>query len=90
MPFPQPTPADATADPISRSAMLERTGLAAFHHQLEVASTMDWARALAIDPDVLLPAAVVADRQTLGRGRQGARWWQPPGSLTASVVIDAR
>ncbi len=86
----QPTLADSEFDPISGSAMLERTGLAAFHHQLEVVSTMDWARALAIDPDVLLPAAVVADRQTLGRGRQGARWWQPPGSLAVSVVIDAR
>jgi BirA family transcriptional regulator, biotin operon repressor / biotin---[acetyl-CoA-carboxylase] ligase len=52
------------------------------------ASTMDRARAIAEDPAALLPAAVVADVQTLGRGRRMARWWQPPGSLAVSLVID--
>jgi BirA family biotin operon repressor/biotin-[acetyl-CoA-carboxylase] ligase len=30
---------------------------------------------------------VIADCQTLGRGRRGARWWQPPGSLAVSLVV---
>lgn len=50
---------------------------------------MDRAREIALDVRRPLPAMVVADRQTLGRGRQAARWWQPPGSLTVSIVIDA-
>jgi BirA family biotin operon repressor/biotin-[acetyl-CoA-carboxylase] ligase len=53
----------------------------------EVASTMDRARQLAADDGCRLPAVVVADRQTRGRGRQAARWWQPPGSLAVSIVV---
>lgn len=37
--------------------------------------------------DMPLPAVVVADRQLRGRGRGDAAWWQPPGSLTASIVV---
>ena len=50
---------------------------------------MDRARELAVDAACLLPAAVVADAQSLGRGQRGARWWQAPGSLAVSVVVDA-
>jgi len=50
---------------------------------------MERARELAVDPACRLPAAVVADRQSLGRGQRGARWWQAPGSLAVSVVVDA-
>lgn len=71
------------------SDTLTRAGLATFEHHAEVTSTMDRAREIALDANLPLPAAVVADRQTLGRGRRGARWWQPPGSLTVSIVIDA-
>lgn len=53
----------------------------------EVASTMDRARQLAADDGCRLPAVVVANRQTRGRGRQAARWWQPPGSLAVSIVV---
>jgi BirA family biotin operon repressor/biotin-[acetyl-CoA-carboxylase] ligase len=49
---------------------------------------MERAREIAHDAGIPLPAAVVADRQSLGRGRRGARWWQPPGSLTTSIVLD--
>ena len=49
---------------------------------------MDRARRIAADPLVRLPAAVIADRQTGGRGRRGAAWWQPTGSLAASLVVD--
>lgn len=50
---------------------------------------MDRARDLALDAGCLLPAAVVADTQSLGRGQRGARWWQAPGSLAVSVVVEA-
>jgi len=55
---------------------------------LEVASsTMDRAREIAGDPTASLPALVLADRQTHGRGRRGAGWWQAPGSLATSLVL---
>ena len=47
------------------------------------------ARAVAADAAARLPAIVIADRQTHGRGRRGARWWQPPGSLATSIVLEA-
>jgi BirA family biotin operon repressor/biotin-[acetyl-CoA-carboxylase] ligase len=49
---------------------------------------MDRARELAADPRAALPLAVVADRQTKGRGRRGAGWWQAPGSLAVSLVVE--
>jgi BirA family biotin operon repressor/biotin-[acetyl-CoA-carboxylase] ligase len=76
------------ADPIDRDALLSHGGLATFEHHDEVGSTMERAREIAHDAGIPLPAAVVADRQSLGRGRRGARWWQPPGSLTTSIVLD--
>lgn len=64
-------------------------GLAALAHLDEAPSTMTSARALAADPSAALPALVVADRQTAGRGRRGAGWWQAPGSLAMSLVVEA-
>ena len=55
-----------------------------------VASTMVRAREIAADPAAVLPAAVIADRQTHGRGRRGAGWWQSPDSLAVSIVLEAR
>lgn len=54
-----------------------------------VASTMIRAREIAADPRAVLPAAVIADRQTHGRGRRGAGWWQSPDSLAVSIVIES-
>lgn len=56
----------------------------------EIGSTMERARELAAVAATPLPAIVIADVQTAGRGRRGARWWQPPGALAASLVLDAR
>lgn len=56
-------------------------------HQ-ELGSTNDRAREL-IAGDAALPALVVADRQTAGRGRGANRWWTTDGALTFSVAIDA-
>ena len=75
-------------DPIDPHVLFELAGVRALEQLNELPSTMDRARELALDPAVPLPAVVVADRQTQGRGRRGARWWQPPGSLAVSIVID--
>jgi len=76
-------------DPIDPAALVAQTGLATFEHHATIGSTMERARELASLPACPLPAAVVADLQTLGRGQRGARWWQAPGSLAVSVVVDA-
>ncbi|NTU79436.1 MAG: biotin--[acetyl-CoA-carboxylase] ligase [Chloroflexales bacterium] len=54
-----------------------------------VGSTMDLARELLVSLDSSqLPALVVADEQTAGRGRMGRPWVAPPGSaLLASLVL---
>jgi BirA family biotin operon repressor/biotin-[acetyl-CoA-carboxylase] ligase len=54
----------------------------------ELGSTNDRAREL-IAGDAALPALVVAERQTAGRGRGANRWWTTDGALTFSVAIDA-
>ncbi len=79
-------PAD---DPIDVEWLRGASGLQRVEVLVEAASTMDRSREIAADPHAALPAAVIADRQTAGRGRRGAAWWQPPGSLAVSVVIDA-
>ena len=76
-------------DPIDPIVLMDRAGLATFEHHAAVGSTMERARELAQDADCPLPAAVVADTQSLGRGQRGARWWQAPGSLAVSVVVEA-
>ncbi|NBW96571.1 MAG: biotin--[acetyl-CoA-carboxylase] ligase [Planctomycetia bacterium] len=76
-------------DPIDPHVIRRDAGIATFEHLAVVDTTMERARELAADPCTPLPAAVVADRQERGRGRRGARWWQPEGSLVASLVLDA-
>lgn len=76
-------------DPIDPHVLATQAGVATFVHLDEVETTMDQARALAADPAMPLPALVVADRQVRGRGRRGARWWQPDGALVMSLVLDA-
>ena len=56
------------------------------HAELE--STMDRARELAVDVSVSLPALVTGIHQTAGRGRRGAGWWQPAGSLAMTLVAE--
>ncbi len=81
----QPVP---FADPIDAEWLRAAAGLGSVEVLVEAASTMDRAREVAADPAATLPAAVIADRQTAGRGRRGAAWWQPPVSLAVSLVID--
>jgi BirA family biotin operon repressor/biotin-[acetyl-CoA-carboxylase] ligase len=54
----------------------------------ETASTMDVARRMAADAEPRLPLLILADRQSAGRGRRGAGWWQAPGSLAVSLVFN--
>lgn len=75
-------------DPIDPDA-LRAAGLATVEICAETGSTMERARELAADPACPLPAVVIAERQTAGRGRRGAHWWQPPGSLATSLVLAA-
>jgi BirA family biotin operon repressor/biotin-[acetyl-CoA-carboxylase] ligase len=74
-------------EPLDVSA-LAAAGFERVVHLAEAESTMHEARRVAADREHPLPALVVADRQTSGRGRRGAGWWQADGSLAASVVID--
>jgi len=80
----------SSADPIDPAAIAAAVRLGGFEHLVEIGSTMDRGRSLADDPTAALPVVVVADRQTAGRGRRGAGWWQSPGSLATSIVVDAR
>jgi hypothetical protein len=66
------TPPPNQFDPIDRDTLLARACLATFEQHAEVTSTMERAREIALESRLPLPAAVVADRQTLGRGRHGA------------------
>jgi BirA family biotin operon repressor/biotin-[acetyl-CoA-carboxylase] ligase len=54
-----------------------------------VPSTNDLARALAEGGDPG-PVAVVAERQTAGRGRRGRAWVSPPGGLYLSALLRPR
>ncbi|MFM9057905.1 MAG: biotin--[acetyl-CoA-carboxylase] ligase [Planctomycetaceae bacterium] len=86
MPAPPPQIAAGT-DAIDPRA-LTAAGFATVVHRTRTDSTMDDARALADAPATRLPAVVVADLQAAGRGRRGAGWWQAPGALAASIVLD--
>lgn len=57
------------------------------HHEV-LDSTQTRARQLVAGGEAKLPALVVADRQTAGRGRGSNRWWTGEGSLAFSLVID--
>jgi BirA family biotin operon repressor/biotin-[acetyl-CoA-carboxylase] ligase len=46
---------------------------------------LEWSRAWT---SADLPAVVVAERQTAGRGRGANRWWSAEGALTLSVVLE--
>ena len=54
----------------------------------ELESTSDLARSLILEGTPLLPLAVRALRQTVGRGQRESRWWSDEGSLTFTLVID--
>ena len=50
-------------------------------------STQDQALELCADASLKLPALIVAERQSAGRGRSGANWWSPQGALLFSLIV---
>ena len=86
--MPSPSPPPDSPDRLDPDVLVAPALLARLVHVAEAGSTMDLARARATESHAVLPLAVVADRQTMGRGRRGAGWWQPPGSLAVSLVIE--
>lgn len=58
-----------------------------FHESL--GSTNDRALELAERGDAPLPLLILAERQTVGRGRGANRWWSARGALTFSLVLEA-
>jgi len=87
LPVPVPSHQPADDDPLDPAALLGPGCLAACERLAETGSTMDRAREIAADSTSRLPCGVIADRQLDGRGRRGARWWQPAGSLAVSLVV---
>lgn len=83
-----PGPPCANADPIDPQWLRLAGGIATVEVLAEAASTMDRGREIAADRHVPVPAVVIADRQTRGRGRRGAGWWQAADSLATSIVLD--
>jgi BirA family biotin operon repressor/biotin-[acetyl-CoA-carboxylase] ligase len=69
-----------------RLKQVTKLGTIECHTELE--STMDRAKELAVEASVPLPALVTAIHQNSGRGRRGAGWWQPPGSVAMTLIIE--
>jgi BirA family biotin operon repressor/biotin-[acetyl-CoA-carboxylase] ligase len=65
---------------------------ATFVRRVEIRDSLDSTNTRAVElarePGLLLPALVVARRQTAGRGRGENRWWSTDGALTFSMVLD--
>lgn len=73
---------------LSYEALARRRVIGSWEHHASIGSTNDRALQLAGDPDLAMPALIVADEQTAGRGRGANRWWAAPGSLTFSLIVD--
>jgi BirA family transcriptional regulator, biotin operon repressor / biotin---[acetyl-CoA-carboxylase] ligase len=76
---------------IDTQKLLAETFLEHAEHHPVLDSTQTRARALAEEAAaqrVSLPALIVADSQTAGRGRASNRWWTGEGSLAFSVLVD--
>ncbi|MCA9068582.1 MAG: biotin--[acetyl-CoA-carboxylase] ligase, partial [Planctomycetaceae bacterium] len=56
----------------------------------ELPSTNDRALELARQTDLELPALVLTERQSAGRGRGENAWWSTEGALTFSILLDAQ
>ncbi len=68
--------------------ILQSTFVAAVEVHPEIRSTNDRAMQIARRPEGRLPALVVAERQTRGRGRGANQWWSSSGALTFSLVLE--
>lgn len=68
--------------------ILAETFIADVRSHETLASTSDAALALSKQDSVRVPALILADRQTAGRGRGSNRWWSSSGSLTFSILLN--
>ncbi len=75
------------ADVFDKSAIIKKTFLEHVEVFETLGSTQDRALTLANDPSIVLPALVISERQTAGRGRSGSSWWSPEGALLLSLVL---
>ncbi len=67
--------------------LLNRQWLREVHWYPSIDSTNTAARRLIELGSLQLPALIVADRQTAGRGRSDHVWWSPDGCLMLTLVI---
>jgi BirA family transcriptional regulator, biotin operon repressor / biotin---[acetyl-CoA-carboxylase] ligase len=74
---------------IDIQTLLTKTFVRHAEHHAVIDSTQTRARALADNTAAILPALIVADTQTAGRGRGSNRWWTGEGSLAFSLLLDA-
>jgi BirA family transcriptional regulator, biotin operon repressor / biotin---[acetyl-CoA-carboxylase] ligase len=79
----RPDPAFLDADAIRAATFIRQIEI---HDTL--GSTNDRALELARDPEIELPALVVARSQTAGRGRGKNVWWSAEGALTFSILLE--
>jgi BirA family biotin operon repressor/biotin-[acetyl-CoA-carboxylase] ligase len=75
---------------IDIQALLATSFLRHAEHHSEIDSTQTRARTLAPQSEIGVPALVVADFQSAGRGRGSNRWWTGRGSLAFSLLVDPR
>ncbi len=84
---------DEKSGPGGSASEAQRIGTETFIGTLEIhdelPSTNNRALELAERQDLELPALIVADRQTAGRGRGENAWWSAEGALTFSLILDA-
>lgn len=68
--------------------LMARTFLRGVEHRAALASTNDRALEWLRREETEMPALVLADRQSAGRGRGSNRWWAGEGALTFSLILN--
>lgn len=76
------------APDIDQDRLLAETSLVSIERHRVLGSTNDRAKSLAREGKGNLPALILADHQTAGRGRGANRWWTGPGSLAFTLLAD--
>lgn len=56
-------------------------------HYRSLESTNKEAHTLLSSKDIAIPAVIIADEQTKGRGREGRQWVSPKGNLYISLIV---
>ncbi len=75
---------------LDTNRLVRETFVARVEHYPVLGSTNDRAKQSAAASPGPLPLLIVADRQTVGRGRGANRWWTGRGSLALSLLLDGR